>query len=81
MILIVTHDLKTVRDYTSFYVALQQQGQWWHYLTSTWLIDTNKTPQQVSDAIQPLLAPGDFLLVVEMGRTIKAGCRKKHEIG
>jgi hypothetical protein len=68
MILIVTYDLKTVRDYTPFYAAIQQQGQWCHYLASTWLIDTNKTPQQVSDAIQPLLAPTDFLLVVEMGK-------------
>jgi len=66
-ILIVTYDLKVSRDYTPFFNAIQQQGAWCHYLASTWLIDTNRTPQQVADAIQGFLSPGDFLLVMDMG--------------
>ena len=68
MILIVTYDLKVVRDYTPLYEALKLQGHWWHYLASTWLIDTSKTPQQVWEAVQPHLDQRDFILIAEMGQ-------------
>jgi hypothetical protein len=77
MILIVTYELKVVRDYTQFYEAIKLQGAWWHYIATTWLVDTNNTPQQVSDAIQPFLAPQDFLLVTEMGKTYQGWLPKE----
>jgi hypothetical protein len=70
MILIVTYDLKEIRDYTAFYEALKSQGSsWWHYLTTTWLIPTTKTPQELANAIRPYMGVNDFLLVGELGRT------------
>lgn len=66
-ILIVTYDLKAVKDYTPFYETLKAQGTWWHYLTSTWLLYTDKTPQQVSDALSSHKAPQDLILIAEMG--------------
>ncbi|MGD0428920.1 MAG: hypothetical protein ABSC10_19610 [Candidatus Acidiferrales bacterium] len=68
MILTVSYDLKSTRDYTPFYEALKQQGSWWHYLASTWLISTDNTPVQVADAIRPYMDTSDFLLVAEMGK-------------
>jgi hypothetical protein len=69
MILIVTYDLRTPKDYHDFYETVKaqgEQGKWWHYMSSTWLLSTSKTPQQVVDAIQPHLDPQDFVFVCEI---------------
>ncbi len=67
MILFVTYDLKSGRDYNPFYEALKRQGPWWHYVASTWLISTSKTPQEVVDATHQYMDAQDSLLVAEMG--------------
>jgi len=67
MILIVSYDLKGRRDYVSLYEALKQQGLWWHYLSSTWLLSTWKSPQDVTEALRPYMDENDSLLVAEMG--------------
>lgn len=67
MILIVSYDLKTTRDYTGFFEALKQQGLWWHYLASTWLLSTDKSPEEVSHAVHPYMDSQDSLFVAEMG--------------
>lgn len=66
MILIVTYDLRSPQDYHSFYEAVKQQGKWWHYMASTWLLSTQKTPQEVVDAILPHMDMQDLLLVCEL---------------
>jgi len=66
MILIVTYDLRSPQDYHNFYEAVKQQGKWWHYMASTWLLSTQKTPQEVVDAILPRMDVQDFLLVCEL---------------
>ncbi len=66
-ILIITYDLKSVKDYTPFYDALKDQGPWWHYMASTWLIDTTKNPQQVWEALHPHMDQRDFILVSDLG--------------
>jgi hypothetical protein len=67
MILIFTYDLKGKRDYTPFYEAIKQQGVWWHYLASTWLISTSKDAEAVALAVRPYMDNQDFLLVAPMG--------------
>src|SRR4029077_4584924 len=59
--------LRSQRDYASFYATLGQQGNWWHYLSSTWLLSTNKSPQEIAEALQPHLDPNDSILVTEIG--------------
>jgi hypothetical protein len=62
--LIVTYDLKTPNwNYSAFYDALKRQGKWWHYLSSTWLVATTKTAQQVYSDLAPHLSQKDFILV------------------
>lgn len=68
-VLLITYDLKTPgRVYTSFFETLKHQGQWWHYLSSTWLIASTKTPQEVYSAIAPHLTMNDFVLIVPITR-------------
>jgi len=67
MILLVTYDLRTSgRNYASLYEALKAQGTWWHYLASTWLLDTQKTPQQVYQALAPHITTADSILIVQI---------------
>jgi len=69
-VLLVTYDLKTPgRDYAPFFKALQEQGKWWHYISSTWLIVTSKTPVEVYNAICPNLSMQDFILITPMAKT------------
>jgi hypothetical protein len=64
-VLLVTYDLRTPgHNYNPFYEALKQQGNWWHYISSTWLIATRKTPQELYSALVGHIATGDSLLVV-----------------
>jgi hypothetical protein len=67
MIYIVTYDLVGRGDYTPFYEALKKQGPWSHYLASTWLISTGKSPEEVMSAIRPYMNGQDLLLVAELG--------------
>ena len=66
MILIVTYDLRSPKDYHDFYEAVKVQGKWWHYMASTWLLSTTKTPQEVADAIFPYMDAQDLLFVCEL---------------
>lgn len=68
MIVLVTYDLRGQRDYASFYATLGQQGAWWHYLSSTWLLSTDRSPGEIADTLRPHLDPNDSILVTEMAR-------------
>jgi hypothetical protein len=70
MILVVTYDLKgPTGSYDGLYNALKQQGSWAHYITDTWLISTDKTPQQLFDALLPHLntKAKDYILITTLG--------------
>jgi hypothetical protein len=67
MILVITYDLNnTTKDYSSFFGAIQQQGPWWHYLKNTWLLDTQKPPKQVWEALAPHVEQGDRIMIVRL---------------
>jgi hypothetical protein len=70
-VLLVTYDLKTpMKSYTPFYEALKRQGSWWHYLSSTWLVATTKTPQEVYSALAPHLTVRDFILITRITKPL-----------
>jgi len=63
MIVIVSYDLKGSGNYSAFYEAIKKQGAWCHYLTSTWIISTSKTPVEVYNAICSHINEPDRLFV------------------
>jgi hypothetical protein len=64
-VILVTYDLKTPgRVYTQFYETLKAQGNWWHYLSTTWLLHTQKTPNQIYTALAEHLTVKDWVLVL-----------------
>lgn len=68
-VLLVTYALRTSeKDYNPFFQALQQQGEWWHFIESTWLISTKRTPQEVYSAVVGNITTSDALMIVPITR-------------
>lgn len=65
MILLVTYDLKQPNNsYPELFEALKGEESWWHYVSSTWLIATEKSAMEFSSELQGHIFEGDRLLVV-----------------
>jgi hypothetical protein len=67
MILLVTYDLKgPAGSYSDLFELLKEQDSWWHYMSSTWLVQTDLDADQLVDQIRAYIKPGDRLLVLPM---------------
>ena len=64
--LLVGYDLREGQDYEPLVNRLKGMGTWWHHLDSTWLVRTELSAVQLRDALRPLIAVGDKLLVVDV---------------
>ncbi len=65
MIYAVNYDLRAPgRDYAGLYEAIKRCGAWWHYLGSTWLIDTGLSAQGVWENLAPHIDGKDYVLVI-----------------
>ncbi len=55
--------------YGDLYTALEAigSGGYWDCLDSTWLVMTDKTPEEIRDELKPYLREGDRLLVMRYG--------------
>ena len=68
-ILIVTYDLKGPSAlYSALFTYLKSHEGWNHYLASTWMIDTRKSPEEVVDEMRPHIQKGDRYLVTRLER-------------
>ena len=68
MLYAVNYDLKAPgRDYAGLYEAIKSCGAWWHYLGSTWLIDTALTANGVWERLAPHIDNNDYVLVIAVG--------------
>lgn len=65
----VSYDLnRTGQNYNALYEELKKSASWWHYLDSTWLIDTAETAEQVSARLLKHIDTNDRLLVIKVVR-------------
>ena len=65
--LLITYDLnKQGQNYKALYEAIKALGAWWHYLDSTWMVQTYDTVQSASDKLLKHIDKNDFLLVVDV---------------
>ena len=68
MIYAVNYDLRApCRNYTGLYEAIRSCGAWWHYLGSTWLIDTPLGIDGVWERLAPHIDADDSVLVISIG--------------
>lgn len=75
MLILITYDLKQPnKDYEALYDAIKGCGSnWWHYLESTWLIQTNISPDECAKRLRQAMDDDDFLLVVDITRQQRQG--------
>jgi hypothetical protein len=65
MIYAINYDLKQPgRDYSGLYEAIKSCGLWWHYLESTWLVDTNLGASGIWKRLDPHIDRNDRALVI-----------------
>jgi hypothetical protein len=75
---IVTYDLKAPnRDYTGLFEAIKKSSKWWHYLQSTWIIQTSETPRQVWERLHPHVDKNDYLLIIEVRDNVEGWLPKE----
>jgi hypothetical protein len=68
---LVTYDLKNkgIKNYDALYSAIKGTGRWWHFLDSTWIVDTMISSQQIYAQLAPHLLKDDFVLVTKIDTT------------
>lgn len=63
----INYDLKQPgRDYTGLFDAIKQSSKWWHYLDSTWIVQTTEGANEVYQRLRAHIDDNDFLLVIEV---------------
>lgn len=67
-VLLVTYDLnRPGQSYGDLYDVLKRNSvSWWHYLDSTWLLETQLTPPQMSKVIRQYLDQNDHILLIQV---------------
>lgn len=66
---IVSYDLNKPRandDYKNLIEQLKTYAKWWHYLDSTWVIQSTQTSAQIRDTLRAYVDSGDELLVARL---------------
>lgn len=65
MLYMIGYDLnKPGQDYTPLFDAIKAMSNaWWHYLDSTWLIESSYSAEQIRDHLSTVIDMNDELLV------------------
>jgi hypothetical protein len=65
---LISYDLKQPADYSHLMKAIRELGAGYcHCLESTWVIRSQYSAAQIRDVLSRRLAPGDELVVLELG--------------
>lgn len=64
---VISYDLKgPSANYSDLYEFLKSQGNWWHYLASTWIIISDLSASELADEIRRYTNEGDRFLVTAL---------------
>ncbi|AWX56922.1 hypothetical protein AB432_018535 [Brevibacillus brevis] len=64
---LITYDLnKSGQNYDKLYEQIKSCGAWWHYLDSTWLVDSTLNATQIRDRMKNAMDDNDFCLVIKL---------------
>lgn len=66
MMHLVSYTLRPKRDATAIITALQQAGEWWHFLDDTWLIVSSETTEQLYGRIIHNFRTNDSILILQV---------------
>ena len=69
MIYAINYDLKRPgQNYEALHEAIKNCGAWWHYLGSTWLVDTSMNAKGIWNRLAPHVDKNDYVLVIGITR-------------
>lgn len=69
MIYAINYDLnRPGQNYEKLHEAIKSCGGWWHYLGSTWLVDTSLSANAIWDRLKPYVDKNDRVLVIRLSR-------------
>lgn len=69
MIYAINYDLKLPgQNYEGVHEAIKSCGAWWHYLGSTWLVDTSLDANAIWRKLSPHVDKNDRVLVIGVTR-------------
>lgn len=78
MIYLITYDLKSPgKDYNALYDTIKSSTSWWHYLDSTWIIQTNQSIDYWSDKIRNVIDQNDLFIIINITKQPRQGWLKK----
>lgn len=68
MIYLISYDLnRPGQNYKDLHDAIKELGAWWHYLDSTWLIDTRLGASEIYRRLSPHMDKNDRVLIISVG--------------
>lgn len=69
MVLLITYDLKRPgQQYAALHAEIKAAGTWWHHLESTWIIETELSPQHWYERLAKHIDRNDHIIVFEITR-------------
>ena len=78
MIYSISYDLKKPdQNYAALHKAIKECGTWWHYLASTWLIDTAADATQIWNHLAPHIDTNDRVLIIRVTRDYQGWMNKE----
>lgn len=52
--------------YDNLVQAIQSMGAWWHHLETVWIVRSERTPEEIRDALKAYVGTDDQLLVLDI---------------
>lgn len=79
MAYLITYDLnRPGQNYDDLYQAIKALGSvWWHYLDSTWLVNTKLSANQITQKLTKHIDKNDHLLVIKTTKEYDGWLNKK----
>lgn len=73
-LLLITYQLKApTANYSKLISTLKSSTNWWHYLSTTWLIVTPMEPVEYSELLKKCIYKGDRFFIVDITNQKRQG--------
>ncbi|CVI59234.1 MULTISPECIES: hypothetical protein [Agrobacterium] len=78
MIFAINYDLKRPgQNYQALHDAIKSCGDWWHFLDSTWLVDTDLNAQGIWNSLEGHVDKNDIFLIIGVTRNYQGWLPKE----
>lgn len=72
--LLISYDLNNPgQKYAQLYEKIKELGTWWHYLDSTWIVESSLSPTRAYEQLKSALDDSDRVLIVNITGDTYAG--------